>query len=72
MAGAHNDLRARNKAFASKVGKSNPLNKEQKEDLTKPRLPKWLALSLILLVVGGVFIELLQAIYNAFFAVQKR
>ncbi|GAA5967435.1 hypothetical protein JCM11641_000546 [Rhodosporidiobolus odoratus] len=71
-AGSHIDLRKRNQAFQSKVGKVNKLNKQQDPLEQKAPLPKWLALGLILIVCGGVVFELLQAIFNAFFAGKGR
>ncbi|GAA6002130.1 hypothetical protein JCM10207_003090 [Rhodosporidiobolus poonsookiae] len=65
MAGSHIDLRKRNQAFQSKVGKVNKLNKQDPLDKKTP-LPRWLAISLIVVVCGGVFFELVQAIFNAF------
>ncbi|GAA5946243.1 hypothetical protein JCM10213_001655 [Rhodosporidiobolus nylandii] len=71
MAGSHIDLRKRNQAFQSKVGKVNKLKTQDPLDQKAP-FPKWLALALIALVAGGVVFELLQAVFNAFFASKGR
>ncbi|GAA5855441.1 hypothetical protein JCM8547_007830 [Rhodosporidiobolus lusitaniae] len=71
MAGSHIDLRKRNAAFASKVGKVNKLAKDS--DLAsekKAPINKWVVGGILFLVLGGVIFELLQAVYNAFFAVK--
>ncbi|GAA5843138.1 hypothetical protein JCM11251_003941 [Rhodosporidiobolus azoricus] len=71
MAGSHIDLRKRNAAFQSKVGKVNKLNKSADPLDQKQPIPKWLAVSLLVLVAGGVMFELLQAIFNSFFAAKR-
>ncbi|GAA5884468.1 hypothetical protein JCM16303_005096 [Sporobolomyces ruberrimus] len=61
MAGSHIDLRKRNQAFQQKAGKINKV--KPVEDLEKKPLPKWIVV-LLCFVVGGVFFELIQQIFN--------
>ncbi|BGO90182.1 hypothetical protein NBRC10512_002575 [Rhodotorula toruloides] len=64
MAGSHIDLRKRNQAFQSKVGKVNKL--KQPDPLERKALPRWIIWLFLFLIVGGFGLELLQQIYNFF------
>ncbi|GAA5899925.1 hypothetical protein JCM8208_005543 [Rhodotorula glutinis] len=65
MAGSHIDLRKRNAAFNSRVGKVNKL-KPQETLQTKPAVPRWTVILFLVLIVGGFGLELLQQIISYF------
>lgn len=51
QAGSHIDLRKRNQAFQSKVGKVNKL--KQPDPLERKALPRWIIWLFLFLIVGG-------------------
>ncbi|BGP23370.1 hypothetical protein Rt10032_c02g0888 [Rhodotorula toruloides] len=64
MAGSHIDLRKRNQAFQSKVGKVNKL--KQPDPLERKALPRWIIWLFLFLIVGAFGLQLLQQIYLFF------
>ncbi|POY76779.1 hypothetical protein BMF94_0028 [Rhodotorula taiwanensis] len=69
MAGSHIDLRKRNAAFQSKIGKSNSIKPVEKEE-HRP-VPKWIAYTLLVLIVGGFGLELAQLVFNFFYPAKR-
>ncbi|GAA6014589.1 hypothetical protein JCM8202_001589 [Rhodotorula sphaerocarpa] len=65
MAGSHIDLRKRNAAFQSKIGKVNSI-KPVEQDERKP-VPRWIVYTFLFLIVGGFGLELLQQIFTFFY-----
>ncbi|GAA5976233.1 hypothetical protein JCM10908_005425 [Rhodotorula pacifica] len=68
MAGSHIDLRKRNAAFHSKIGKTNSL--KTVDPVERKQVPSWIIYTFLFLIVGGIGLELLQQIFN--FATAKR
>ncbi|BGP38674.1 hypothetical protein JCM10450v2_002624 [Rhodotorula kratochvilovae] len=64
MAGSHIDLRKRNAAFNSRVGKVNKLKTQ--DPLEKKPIPKWIVWTFLVMIVGGFGLELLQQIISYF------
>ncbi|GAA5847353.1 hypothetical protein JCM3766R1_004688 [Sporobolomyces carnicolor] len=62
MAGSHIDLRKRNQAFQQKAGKINKV--KPVDELEKKPLPKWIVIVLLGLLGGGIFLELIQQVFN--------
>ncbi|GAA5979613.1 hypothetical protein JCM5350_004956 [Sporobolomyces pararoseus] len=62
MAGSHIDLRKRNQAFQQKAGKINKV--KPVDDLEKKPIPKWIVIGLLALLGGGIFLELIQQVFN--------
>ncbi|GAA5914962.1 uncharacterized protein JCM6883_001777 [Sporobolomyces salmoneus] len=62
MAGSHIDLRKRNQAFQQKAGK---INKVKPVDELEPKTTsKWVVVLLLALLGGGIFLELIQQVFN--------
>ncbi|TNY24463.1 hypothetical protein DMC30DRAFT_413078 [Rhodotorula diobovata] len=66
MAGSHIDLRKRNAAFNARVGKVNKLKTQ--DPLDKKPVPRWLAVVFLVLIAGGLGLELLNQIVSYFTA----
>ncbi|KAL8287097.1 hypothetical protein RQP46_004103 [Phenoliferia psychrophenolica] len=64
MAGSHIELRKRNAEFAKKAGTTTKLKVVDPLDKKRP-LPAWALWTLLFVVLGGVFFEVLQQIVNA-------
>ncbi|KAM0749196.1 hypothetical protein T439DRAFT_326939 [Meredithblackwellia eburnea MCA 4105] len=74
MAASHLDLKRRNEAFAKRAGKQQTKqNKSSNSDHLdkKKHIPAWAVWTLLFVVLGGVFFELLQQIFNAFTSPSK-